>query len=302
MCVTLSDSDSRVTRKKRRIARRRTARIPSRTAHGWTKRSLKEGSQAAVRRYHQQYIARQKRFWDSDSIEEAKFQRVNTSSNNEEEFVRQAKERAEFIFQDISLHPDATILELGCGVGAVIAQVRSRGVRFGRFIGVDISERMIEYARQSVGNDPRIELLCNNGADLQMIADRTVDFAYSVDVFIHIFDPGIALNYLKEVERTLKPRGLFRFNVRYLALKRSFADTLGGRFARWKYLVGISSTLSEYWTPKKGAEFNGLKYMLRDLEVLIYKTGLQIQEVNVVGEHLYATVRKPPLLSDEKNS
>jgi SAM-dependent methyltransferase len=48
--------------------------------------------------------------------------------------------------------PDASVLDYGCGYGALRSYLRERGYR-GPYIGFDISERMIETARANAGND-----------------------------------------------------------------------------------------------------------------------------------------------------
>lgn len=43
-------------------------------------------------------------------------------------------------------HPDASLLDYGCGYGAMAAYVRQRGHR-GRYVGFDVSQQMIDAAR-----------------------------------------------------------------------------------------------------------------------------------------------------------
>ena len=49
--------------------------------------------------------------------------------------------------------PDASVLDYGCGYGALRSYLRERGHR-GPYIGFDISQRMIETARAMPAPDP----------------------------------------------------------------------------------------------------------------------------------------------------
>src|SRR5581483_10000552 len=74
--------------------------------------------------------------------------------------------------------PHASVLEIGCGSGDLLASLRpSRGV------GVDVSSRMIESARSA---HPELELLVGAGEDLDL--DETFDYIILSDLVPYAYD------------------------------------------------------------------------------------------------------------------
>lgn len=193
-----------------------------------------------------EYSARQKAFWNVADEGVAKFERVyfedgpswSDPAEREARWNASADQAVELVLAGIEPKPAWAILEIGCGVGRLIAKVRERAA-FERFVGIDISESMINFAADGLGHDPRIQLSVNNGYSLPMILESSIDFAYSVDVFTHIFDVDLTLAYLKEVYRVLKDRGYFRFNVRRFDPDSAFGNSLGGASqglcTNWEY-------------------------------------------------------------------
>lgn len=244
----------------------------------------------------QQYAERQKKFWDTPTEHEALFGRVDLYSDGSEEKARDyARKRADLVFQDVQAQPGWTLLELGCGVGAVMHQVKER-IPFQKFHGVDISAKMIDYTRARLGDDPRISLHVNSGFDLSMIGESSLDFCYSVDVFIHIYDVDIVRNYFREIRRILKPKGLFRFNVRRFDPWENFGNTPGGIVAKLAYATGLRSTGLHQWNANEAAEFNGNLYTEKELRNIVRDAGLTPLNMRRVqwekDDHLWVTARR----------
>jgi len=114
---------------------------------------------------------------------------------------------------------ETRVLEIGCGIGRILIPMSKV---FGEAIGVDVSEKIIQIAKDFVEKIPNCKVFKNNGSDLSIFPDNHFDFCYSYIVFQHIPDKKIVVNYIHEVSRVLKPGGLFRFQV--------FGDT------KWKPL------------------------------------------------------------------
>jgi SAM-dependent methyltransferase len=95
--------------------------------------------------------------------------------------------------------PGATVLEIGCGPGALVAQLASE---YGeaQFVGVDAEPRMISHARMHHARDNlRYEL-----ADfVRERPDVVADCAYSVDVLHHVHD---LTGFLDGVRHALRAR------------------------------------------------------------------------------------------------
>jgi len=239
-----------------------------------------------------QYTSRQKSFWNVADKKSAKFERIFLNEEKSETaWIDSAVKAAKFLTTDIEPKENWIILEIGCGVGRIINYLREY-IKFHRIIGVDISESMIEYAKKDLDIDKRIEFHVNSGYDLSMISSDTIDFVYSVDVFIHIYDVDIILNYLREVKRVLKDGGIVRFNLRYLDLDIAFKNSLGGIFAKFMYQFGFWSAGWHKWDKSQQAEFNGNEFMSRDIHKLARECGLAILEINVDSPHVWCTMKK----------
>jgi SAM-dependent methyltransferase len=102
------------------------------------------------------------------------------------------------------------VLEIGCGTGRM---TRALAEVFGEVYGVDISGEMIAKGKQGLADLPNVHLFQNNGADLQILGDIQIDFAFSYIVFQHIPSREVIYNYAREVNRLLRPGGLFKFQV-----------------------------------------------------------------------------------------
>lgn len=245
--------------------------------------------------FSDRYLERQKAFWNVKNEQSARFNRVMTAETPSETLWRASAERdLRTVLDGIAPQPSWTILDLGCGVGRILAELKGR-YPFDRLIGVDLSEEMLRFTQKNIGENKRILLYANNGRSLQMIPDASIDFAYSVDVFIHICDVGVVLDYFREVCRVLKRNGLFRFNVWRFDPEKTFGNSLGGRFAKSMYKLGIWSAGMHRWSPGEEAEFNGNKYMLREIDSLIRKSGLTVCAIQTKADYFWCSTRKVPL-------
>ena len=84
---------------------------------------------------------------------------------------------------------------------------------FGEVHGVDVSGEMIARGRQLLAGVPNVHLHRNSGVDLLVLGDLRFDFAFSFIVFQHIPSQAIIGNYIREVQRVLRPGSLFKFQV-----------------------------------------------------------------------------------------
>lgn len=101
-------------------------------------------------------------------------------------------------------------LDFGCGVGRV---TRALAARFSEAVGVDISEGMLEQARDlndAVGN---ARFLVNTTPDLGQLDDASFDLVYSRIVLQHLRRPEEALRYVGEFLRVVRPDGIVVFQL-----------------------------------------------------------------------------------------
>lgn len=69
---------------------------------------------------------------------------------------------------------------------------------------VDVTPACVEYCKVKFKNYPKVRYFLNDGDDLSLVSDGTIDFIWSYDVFVHIETAEINA-YLREFARVLKP-------------------------------------------------------------------------------------------------
>lgn len=185
-------------------------------------------------------LRRMRRDWDRRARENARFYVATYQDQwSDAEFFRSGEETfREQILTDLQnicqgKDPRAMhVLEIGCGAGRV---TRALGGHFGHIYAVDISPEMVRQARRGLADFPNVRVFRNNGRDLSVIGGSwwnrwgigrklQLDFAFSCIVFQHIPNREIIENYVREVNRLLRPGGLFKFQVQGSPRVKADAD------------------------------------------------------------------------------
>ncbi|GGN93703.1 methyltransferase [Actinoplanes lobatus] len=100
-------------------------------------------------------------------------------------------------YQLLCLNPDATVIDVGCGTGRVVAELADRGARA---VGVDPDPAMLSAARSRF---PGIDVRAADATDLPL-ADGEAH-GYRADKVFHILPDPVAA--LTEARRVLAPGG-----------------------------------------------------------------------------------------------
>jgi SAM-dependent methyltransferase len=174
-------------------------------------------------------LERMRRDWDQRARENARYYVATGNEQwSEEDFYRSGETTVEqYILNDLpnvcqGKDPkEMKVLEIGCGAGRI---TRALAGLFGQVYAVDISREMVRRARGALREFPNARVFRNNGKDLAVVRKHwwnrfgfgerlLLDFAFSVIVFQHIPSREIIENYVREVNRLLRPGGLFKFQV-----------------------------------------------------------------------------------------
>jgi len=129
----------------------------------------------------------------------------------------------QFLEMEELISPEHRVLEIGCGIGSVVAALNEKGIDA---IGTDISAAAVEYGRQKY---PGIRIEAHPAERLPY-DDASFDVVLSFDLFEHIDQTDA---HLAEVTRLLKPGGYYLFQTpnKYV---NTVWETLSTRSFEWR--------------------------------------------------------------------
>ena len=102
----------------------------------------------------------------------------------------------------VDLKPGDTVLDLGCGTGVMVPFYLA--AKAGKIVAVDVSEKMVERAREKFGGEPSVELRASDALSLD--EGERFDAAVIYNAYPHFPDK---LVLVEKVYRMLKPSGRF---------------------------------------------------------------------------------------------
>ena len=132
-------------------------------------------------------------------------------------FESAARETAEFLDRLGLVRPDDTVVDIGCGAGAMVPQFARRLGPSGRYVGFDVHAASIDWCRARYAGDARFSFALADIASAYGAAsgapatsfrfpveDAAADLVLAKSVFTHLLAPEAA-HYLAETGRALKP-------------------------------------------------------------------------------------------------
>lgn len=149
-----------------------------------------------------------RRVWDGVSGDYKEARLAVCGTTDLAEYERSGIDTADAIVRNTALQSTETVLEIGCGTGRIGLHLAPRCAKW---IGADVSENMLEHARQALQAFPNVEFANLNGSDLSGFGDAALDVVYCSAVFMHL-DEWDRFRYVTEMFRVLKPGGRFYYD------------------------------------------------------------------------------------------
>jgi SAM-dependent methyltransferase len=168
--------------------------------------AMKRDWDARARADAMHFVLSDRHDWDEQAFADSGRGSVDAAITADLEWICRGRDPAEM-----------RMLEIGCGVGRMTGPLAEL---FGEVHGVDVSGEMVSRGRDRLSGRENVFLHETNGWDLENFEDEFFDFAFSFIVFQHVPEKGIVASNLREVHRTLKPGGAFKFQVKDTDLER----------------------------------------------------------------------------------
>ena len=162
--------------------------------------------------------------WNERARTDAKYYvAFGRRNQDEEEFFATGRDLAFSLAQQFVRLPPRPAprcrraLDIGCGLGRLM---RPLSAQVGEIHGVDVSDEMVQGARERLSGIPNAHVHHGAGADLGAFTDESFDLVYSYAVFQHIPSREAIFGYLREACRVLAPGGVFWFQANGGDLRR----------------------------------------------------------------------------------
>lgn len=117
-------------------------------------------------------------------------------------YSKDAQECYPYVMQTLKGLQFKSIMDLGCGTGAVLERIHQQNGE-AQLFGLDLSENMLERAKQRLGLKATLTV---GDAENLPYDDNSFDLVYCVESFHHYPNP---LKALSEIKRVLKKGGEF---------------------------------------------------------------------------------------------
>jgi 2-polyprenyl-3-methyl-5-hydroxy-6-metoxy-1,4-benzoquinol methylase len=201
-----------------------------------------------------------------------------------EQISQEARVQAQFIMNEYirrqpysdSLNLNVDILDFGCGVGRVMEAFVELG--FCNIDGVDISEKMISYARMSDKLPKTSRFWLTSGNDCGDAPADSYDFVYSLITMHHICLRQTRIDIFRSMQRCLRPGGVIA--LEFMAYPGATAARVPHNHATWSMNMTAEETNSraDVWITgdQLGQVYDDFRLFFRDVA---------FQEIDLAGNY-----------------
>lgn len=168
-------------------------------------------------------------YWDDAARHDAAWYVATGHVQETEEFFTQGASETDAFFRFCGIVPgsEATVLEIGCGVGRM---TRRLSELFGSVVAVDVSEEMLRRCRSNLSAHSNVVYqLVDGDGTLPGVGDAEIDVVFSYITFQHVPSRAAQLRYFEECARVLRVGGKLAVQIRSTsatAVALSFAGHL----------------------------------------------------------------------------
>ena len=129
------------------------------------------------------------------------------------------------LLQMFNPHNREQVVDVGTSIGVWLKDYRKFG--FKKIIGIDISEERAKEAKKKGYDEVHV---CN--AYDTPFEDNSQNCMISNDVLVHVLQDSDKLKIFKEINRVLKPNGIFIFNIAN-ALSHGYSENVTKNYCRF---------------------------------------------------------------------
>lgn len=176
------------------------------------------------------------------------------------------------------LHKGDRLLDLGCGNGRLRKFIPTEIIRAGEYFGLDISENLLQVARNEFGRDHFFR--GDFGKELPF-GKENFDAVVSIAAFHHLLSKKDQLQFLAECNRVLKNRGLLFLTTWKLPQKYFWSNVLSGRWKNWIIPFGEDRHERTYRRVSDS-----------DLRKLLRKTGFEVERCELFRDKNYVAIAR----------
>ncbi|HET7453368.1 MAG TPA: class I SAM-dependent methyltransferase [Thermoanaerobaculia bacterium] len=151
--------------------------------------------------------------------------------------------------------PSRSIVDVGCGPGAMALALQDRLASSARYLGIDVHEPSIDWCRRAFAGDPRFRFETASVASPYgrgslppaiyafPLPDGTADLVIAKSLFTHL-TPGDAERYLGEIRRVLAEDGAALVTAFLFSSEMPPAFPFGDDRFRWRVKHRIAAAVA----------------------------------------------------------